>query len=157
PQGLQLRPARAGPLRPRVLHGGQDELRRTLRIFGGRGRPPMPPLGSAGKAGARRRFVSEVMVACDTTCSDGPFSRAGMRRVGLTALLVIGLPAAATAGVVLPPGFTEQIYVTGQGFDRAAEPASPGVPVATTLGVDAAGHLYLARSGTRYGTGQVEE
>src|SRR5262252_2382682 len=80
-----------------------------------------------------------------------------MRRVGLSALLVIGLPVAVAAGVVLPPGFTEQVYVTGQGFDRAAEPASSGVPVATTLGVDAAGHLYLAKSGARYGTGQVEE
>jgi NHL repeat len=80
-----------------------------------------------------------------------------MRPAWLTALLVVGLPSAVMAGVVLPPGFSEQVYVTGQGFDRGAEPGSPGVPVATTLGVDAAGHLYLARSGSRYGAGQAEE
>jgi sugar lactone lactonase YvrE len=80
-----------------------------------------------------------------------------MHSIGLTALLVVGLPVAASAGVTLPPGFTEQVYVTGQGFDRGSEPGSSGVPVATTLGVDASGHLYLAKSGSRYGAGQSEE
>ncbi len=79
-----------------------------------------------------------------------------MVRASLAALLLVPLPAAATAGVVLPPGFTRQVYVTGQGFDRAEQGMS-GVPVATTLGFDAAGRLYLAKSGSRYGTGQGEE
>src|SRR3990172_484730 len=75
-----------------------------------------------------------------------------MVRASLAALLLVSLPVVATAGVVLPPGFTRQVYVTGQGFDRAEQGMS-GVPVATTLGFDAAGRLYLAKSGSRYGTG----
>ncbi len=79
-------------------------------------------------------------------------------RASLGTLLVLALlPVAASAGVALPPGFTQQVYVTGQGFERGAEPGNTGVPVATTLGFDAAGHLYLAKSGSRYGTGQSEE
>ena len=81
----------------------------------------------------------------------------GRRPSMLAAGVVLALPVAASAGVTLPPGFTERVYVTGQGFDRGAESGSNGVPVATTLGVDASGHLYLAKSGSRYGAGQTEE
>jgi hypothetical protein len=57
----------------------------------------------------------------------------------------------------LPPGFTSQVYVTGQGFDRGGNGGAAGVPVMLTLGVDGAGALYLARSGNRYGSSQSED
>jgi DNA-binding beta-propeller fold protein YncE len=78
-------------------------------------------------------------------------------RAALAALGLLAIPMAVSAGVILPAGFAERVYVSGQGFDRGSEPGSSGVPVATTLGVDATGHLYLAKSGSRYGAGQTEE
>jgi len=78
-------------------------------------------------------------------------------RAALAALGLLAVPMAVSAGVILPAGFAERVYVSGQGFDRGSEPESSGVPVATTLGVDATGHLYLAKSGSRYGAAQAEE
>jgi hypothetical protein len=75
--------------------------------------------------------------------------------LGLAAPLGLATPAAG-GDIVLPPGFTARVYVTGEGFDRGREGAR-GVPVAVTLAFDASGTLYLARSGSRYGSGQSEE
>jgi hypothetical protein len=63
----------------------------------------------------------------------------------------------AAADLVLPPGFVAQTYVTGQGFDAAAEPGGPGIPSAGTLALDRAGTLYLAKTGSRFRSGEVED
>jgi hypothetical protein len=72
--------------------------------------------------------------------------------------LALWLPAHPAWGteLTLPSGFTSQVYVTGQGFDRGGEGGAPGVPVMLTLGLDGAGALYMARSGNRYGSSQTE-
>jgi sugar lactone lactonase YvrE len=69
-------------------------------------------------------------------------------------LLLAGAPAAAE--MKLPPGFTAQTYVTGQGFDGSG--LASGIPSTGTLVFDPAGTLYMARSGRRYiGGGEVED
>lgn len=74
------------------------------------------------------------------------------------ALLVLALlPSPARAEIVLPPGFTAHVYVSGQGFDSAPARGGPGIPSASTLAVDEAGFLYLARTGRRYSGGEVED
>jgi hypothetical protein len=67
-----------------------------------------------------------------------------------------GRPAAA-ADLVLPPGFTAQPYVTGEGFDGGTDRAAAGFPAAASVGVDGAGYLYLARAGARFRTGEAED
>ncbi|HEV8308123.1 MAG TPA: hypothetical protein VGW35_10690 [Methylomirabilota bacterium] len=67
----------------------------------------------------------------------------------LIALLVLW-PAAAAAEVQLPPGFTAQVYVAGEGFDAGTTRGARGIPASSTLAVDQAGVLYLARTGRRY-------
>jgi sugar lactone lactonase YvrE len=69
-------------------------------------------------------------------------------------LLAVG-PAAAEMG--LPPGFTTEVYVSGQGFDTSSERGVRGFPAAATLGFDPAGMLYLAKSGARFRSGEVED
>jgi hypothetical protein len=76
-------------------------------------------------------------------------------RVG--ALLGALTAGPAAADLVLPPGFTASTYVTGQGFDPAAERGSPGIPSTATLAFDRAGVLYLARAGARFRSGEVED
>lgn len=78
------------------------------------------------------------------------------RLAALIALPIVSVPAAAGTEITLPPGFTSQGYVTGEGFDRGGAAGAPGIPVATSLGFDRAGVLYLAKSGDRYGPGQAE-
>jgi sugar lactone lactonase YvrE len=90
----------------------------------------MPPVTPAGKASARAR---------------------------LGALLVALAASPAAADLVLPPGFTAQTYVTGQGFDPATEQGSPGIPATATLAFDRAGTLYLAKTGARFRSGEVED
>jgi len=58
----------------------------------------------------------------------------------------------STAGAELRvlPGFSAAVYVTGQGFDVASTRAARGLPSTSTLAVDHAGALLLARTGRRY-------
>jgi hypothetical protein len=70
-------------------------------------------------------------------------------------VLLVAWPAAAE--LALPPGFTAQVYVTGQGFDPASDRGVHGIPAVATLGVDGLGTLYLARTGARFRSGEVED
>jgi DNA-binding beta-propeller fold protein YncE len=65
--------------------------------------------------------------------------------------------APAAAELALPPGFTAQVYVTGQGFDPSSERGVYGMPAVGTLGIDALGTLFLARTGARFRSGEVED
>jgi sugar lactone lactonase YvrE len=75
--------------------------------------------------------------------------------LGFLALLLLATPA--RADLALPPGFTAEVYVTGQGFDTSGERGVHGIPSVGTLGIDAAGTLYLARTGARFRSGDVED
>lgn len=79
-------------------------------------------------------------------------------RGGLLLLLLSLLTVApVTAGLRLSPGFTAQVYVTGNGFGSGAG-VGAGVPSSSTMVLDASGVLYLARTGRRYMTaGEVED
>ena len=68
--------------------------------------------------------------------------------LGLIALLLIAAPARAE--LWLPLGFTTEVYVTGQGFETSGERGVSGIPAVGTLGMDAAGTLYLSRTGARF-------
>jgi len=75
-----------------------------------------------------------------------------------TPLLVLALvlaPWPAAAELLLPAGFSAQVYVTGEGFDSDASRGIRGFPSISTLTFDQAGALYLARSGRRYIGGEV--
>jgi hypothetical protein len=77
-----------------------------------------------------------------------------MRRVlALVALLLA--PVTARAEIVLPPGFTAKVYVTGDGFD--SNRTAPGIPSTAGLTFDADGTLYASRAGRRYMGGEVED
>ena len=71
------------------------------------------------------------------------------------ALLLAAAPARAE--VTLPAGFTTEVYVTGQGFDSSGERGVSGIPSVGTIGVDAAGTLYMARTGARFRVGDIED
>lgn len=71
------------------------------------------------------------------------------------ALLLTAAPAAAE--IIFPAGFTAQVYVTGQGFGPEGSREVRGIPASTTLAVDSAGMLYLARNGRRYVGGEVDD
>ena len=75
--------------------------------------------------------------------------------LGFLALLLLATPARADVG--LPPGFTSEVYVTGQGFDTSGERGVSGIPSVGTLGLDAAGTLYMSRTGARFRVGDVED
>lgn len=80
------------------------------------------------------------------------------RRLGWTILVLLLLsPARAGADIVLPPGFTAQVYVSGAGFDSATARSGPGIPAVSTAAFDDAGVLYLGRTGRRYSGGEVED
>src|SRR5947207_1940279 len=81
------------------------------------------------------------------------------RLLAVTALVLTlaGLTTAANAEILLPPGFTMQVYVTGDGFDTVEGRVAHGIPSASTLAVDHAGTLYLARPGRRYTGGEVDD
>ncbi|HEY7140637.1 MAG TPA: hypothetical protein VIE44_11095 [Methylomirabilota bacterium] len=76
--------------------------------------------------------------------------------LGLLALFLL-LATPARADVTLPPGFTTEVYVTGQGFDTTVERGVTGIPSVGTVGVDAAGTLYMSRTGARFRSGDVED
>jgi len=73
----------------------------------------------------------------------------------LVALLLVLLPATATAELKLPAGFTSQVYVTGEGFDTDTTRGVRGIPATSTVAFDQAGFLYLARTGRRYVGGEA--
>src|SRR5262245_26411160 len=74
--------------------------------------------------------------------------------------IVIGLgtsaPAGASSGITVPPGFTAQIYVTGDGFQTPSGTPGRGIPSTATLAVDHTGAVYLARTGRRYAGGEFD-
>ena len=73
----------------------------------------------------------------------------------LVALLLVLLPATATAELKLPAGFTSQVYVTGEGFDTDTTRGVRGIPATSTVAFDQSGFLYLARTGRRYVGGEA--
>jgi hypothetical protein len=77
-----------------------------------------------------------------------------MRTRLLVLALVLG-PWPAAAELVLPAGFSAQVYVTGEGFDSDASRGIRGFPSTSTLTFDQTGALYLARSVRRYIGGEV--
>jgi len=80
-----------------------------------------------------------------------------MRRAGALALVLLALASpVGAAEFTLPPGFSAQLYVTGEGFSSDSWRGLPGIPSTSTLAVDADGVLYLARSGRRYSGGEAE-
>ncbi len=78
------------------------------------------------------------------------------RLVAVVLLALVVAPVAAQGEILLPPGFTVQVYVTGEGFDTT-ERAARGLPSSSTLAIDHAGVLYLARTGRRYSGGEVDD
>ncbi|HEV8142356.1 MAG TPA: hypothetical protein VGQ77_05825 [Methylomirabilota bacterium] len=79
------------------------------------------------------------------------------RVVALAVLTLAALASAANAEMLLPPGFRVEVYVTGDGFDTVEGRVAQGIPSASTLAVDHAGTLYLARPGRRYTGGEVDD
>jgi len=80
------------------------------------------------------------------------------RALGLTLLLPLALaPALAAADLVLPSGFTTEVYVTGDGFEEGQTRGARGIPSTSTVVFDEDGTLYLARTGRRYGGGETED
>ncbi len=77
------------------------------------------------------------------------------RVLWVLALVLLAVPVSAE--VVLPPGFTVQTYVSGQGSDPRRDFDSPGFPTFITLALDHSGTLYLARSALRFRESQGEE
>jgi len=75
----------------------------------------------------------------------------------LWTLVTLALVVPASAELRLPPGFIAQVYVSGQGFDPSADRGAHGIPATSTLGVDQAGVLYLARTGARFRQGEVDD
>ncbi len=75
--------------------------------------------------------------------------------LGALGLLLVAAPAPGE--VLLPQGFSAEVYVTGRGFDPDAGRAGRGIPSTSTLAVDRTGVLHVARSGRRYTGGEVED
>jgi DNA-binding beta-propeller fold protein YncE len=75
----------------------------------------------------------------------------------VAAVALVLAPASVVAEVQLPPGFTAQVYVTGEGFDVSAGGGLAGLPSVSTLALDDAGNLYLARTGRRYFGGEGDD
>jgi hypothetical protein len=75
----------------------------------------------------------------------------------LLALAIALAPTPLAAELLLPPGFTAEVYVTGHGFDPASERGVAGFPAAGTLAVDPAGILYVAKTGARFRSGEVDD
>jgi len=73
------------------------------------------------------------------------------------ALAWMGLASPAWGDLTVPPGFTAEVYVTGQGFDASGERGVHGIPAIGTIGLDGAGRLYLARTGARFRSGDIED
>ena len=78
-----------------------------------------------------------------------------IRLVVALALALLAVPVVGAAEIVLPPGFTAHVYVTGQGFDEGRQ--ATGIPSIATLAFASDGTLYAARTGRRYVGGEVED
>jgi NHL repeat len=65
-------------------------------------------------------------------------------------------PSTGRAEIALPPGFTVQIHVTGEGFDTDTARNARGIPSSASVIADGAGALYLARTGRRYSGGEFD-
>src|SRR5574341_2593826 len=76
---------------------------------------------------------------------------------GIVVGVLLLAPGSALAGIELPPGFSSQVYVTGEGFDSSTGRGARGIPATATLTFDHAGALYLARNGRRYTGGEAED
>jgi hypothetical protein len=76
--------------------------------------------------------------------------------VGLALVAALLAPTPGGAEIVLSPGFTARIYVTGDGFGTSTGARGRGIPGTATLTVDHTGALYLARTGRRYSGGEFE-
>jgi DNA-binding beta-propeller fold protein YncE len=81
-----------------------------------------------------------------------------LRSLGVALALTAALlaPATALAEILLPPGFTVRIYVTGDRFETTSGAGGRGIPTTPTMAVDHTGALYLARSGRRYSAGEFD-
>jgi DNA-binding beta-propeller fold protein YncE len=77
--------------------------------------------------------------------------------VSLLAALLLTAARDTRAELRWPRGFTTQVYVTGEGFETALAARAFGVPAASTLAFDAAGALYVSRTGRRYFGGEVDD
>jgi sugar lactone lactonase YvrE len=77
--------------------------------------------------------------------------------ISLGLVLTLAWPWAAAAELLLPPGFSASVYVTGEGFDTGSAQGVRGLPAVSTMAFDEAGYLYLARTGRRYVGGEVED
>ena len=76
----------------------------------------------------------------------------------LAAALVLVPATPARAELSLPPGFSAQVYVSGEGFGASgAAGGGRGIPSTSTLVFDDTGTLYLGRTGRRYTGGEVED
>ena len=83
--------------------------------------------------------------------------RRGPSTLTVLAILLLSAAGPAAAELVLPPGFTVQVYVSGTGFGTSGGQAAAGIPSTSTLAFDRDGLLYLARSGRRYFSGEAED
>jgi NHL repeat len=82
-----------------------------------------------------------------------------LRAVVLAGCVGVSLatPLALRAELILPPGFTVRVYVTGEGFDAGIGRGISGIPGTSTLAFDQTGALFLARTGRRYLGGEVDD
>lgn len=80
-----------------------------------------------------------------------------LHKWAVVTLALASVAAPVAADVQVPPGFSTRVYVTGEGFDPDITRRGPGIPATSTLAVDHAGVLYLARTGRRYTAGEVED
>lgn len=76
------------------------------------------------------------------------------RRLPLLLVLLLLPSSALAADLQLPPGFTTQVYLTGEGFDSGSG-AARGIPAVSTMAFDASGAMYLGRTGRRYTAGEI--
>lgn len=112
-------------------------LRRT-GSDGGRGKHRARcPAAPGGRAPGRVRPRSGILAAAALVAS-------------------LALAGPGRAEILLPPGFTAQVHVTGEGFDSDTTRNARGMPSSATVVVDGQGVLYLARTGRRYSGGEFE-
>src|SRR5262245_26624415 len=100
-----------------VLPGAARQIRRASLHPTARGDPrPAYTRARSPLAAPDRR--------APTRCAPG-----GIRMTAWLAVLSLLLVTApAHAEVTLPPGFTTEVYVTGQGFDTSGERGVTGIP-----------------------------
>jgi len=82
------------------------------------------------------------------------------RRLSCAALVLVSLVVAVPSvwgEITLPPGFRAHLYASGDGYEAGNVAGAGGFPVTTTAAFDAAGMLYLARTGRRYSGGEIED